>query len=230
MWFVEGMKRKERNTQATYLNFPWWFSGCRARSRSRYRYTRRRAPRCRPVPGARHRCSERRSPHRPGPTAGRCCCRRTVAVSSWRNGKRKWLFIVQKGNVNIAPPYLSVTRFLILCPRSEKPRCIGGRFCCNGCSSNVFAIGEFGSENCLSTKIGFGWLASVCGRGERKQYRDRKGVSTIELVGRQHAKHNTYFQRTTRTSCHRCDYSRCTTAFRWQWWKVWIVGMWCVRM
>lgn len=51
---------------------------------------------------------------------------------------------------------LKVTRFLILCPKSEYPRCIDGRFGCIG-SSNTFAIGEFGSENCLSIKIGFGY-------------------------------------------------------------------------
>ena len=50
--------------------------------------------------------------------------------------------------------YLKVTRFLILWAKSEKPRCIGGRFTVG--SSNVLATGEFGSENCLSIKIGFG--------------------------------------------------------------------------
>lgn len=63
-------------------------------------------------------------------------------------------------SANKKPPsssalYLNVTRFLIRLPRSENPRCIGGRRCTAGWSK-VFVIGEFGSENCLSTRIGFG--------------------------------------------------------------------------
>lgn len=50
--------------------------------------------------------------------------------------------------------YLKVTRFLIRLPKSENPLCIGGRLCTVW--SNDFVIGEFGSENCLSTNIGFG--------------------------------------------------------------------------
>lgn len=56
--------------------------------------------------------------------------------------------------------YLNVTRFFIRFPKSEKPRCIGGRacvnWCCICCSSNDRVMGELGSDDCLSTKIGLG--------------------------------------------------------------------------
>lgn len=56
--------------------------------------------------------------------------------------------------------YLIVTRFFIRFPKSEKPRLIGGRACwwwsCRCSSSNDLVIGEFGSDDCLSTKIGLG--------------------------------------------------------------------------
>lgn len=56
--------------------------------------------------------------------------------------------------------YLSVTRFLMRFPRSEKPRCMG---LLAPASRNVFASGELGSDACLSMRMGLGLRAVGAG-------------------------------------------------------------------
>jgi len=58
-----------------------------------------------------------------------------------------------KHTYTIPGAYLSVTLFFILCPRSEYPLCIGR---CGWDSVKLLDMGVFGSEDCLSIRIGFG--------------------------------------------------------------------------
>lgn len=71
----------------------------------------------------------------------------------WYAGEMCWLLF---------GTYLSVTLFLILCPRSEYPWCIG---LCGWGSVKLLDVGVLGSENCLSTRIGFGLKTAAEARG-----------------------------------------------------------------
>lgn len=59
---------------------------------------------------------------------------------------------------------LNVTLFLMRFPRSENPRCIGLRITGAGeISLKFLKVGELGSDDCLSTRMGLGLRTALEG-------------------------------------------------------------------
>lgn len=71
------------------------------------------------------------------------------------------LYFDELESFGLVETYLRVTLFLIRFPKSENPRCIG--FLAVDFPAIPLVIGELGSENCLSIKIGFGLMCTTGG-------------------------------------------------------------------
>lgn len=156
--FLETFKLKKYYW--THLNFPWWSSDYLApfhlQDRCIYDVNEYQVVHFREGFPKKVRLSQRHRYY--------CHCNHfpndlhiELELNYWK--RENWRHEVQFQNWLFCAN-LIVTRFFMRLPKSEYPRCIGGRFwlrfCCWRLPSKLLAIGELGSLDCLSTKIGLG--------------------------------------------------------------------------